>query len=347
MIKERFGRLYHFPRHWADCGHRVTVVAADYKSMKSTHLQEPNLHIVAAPFFKPWAGFGAKIRESVKANPPDIVIASCDSHFGYIGMRLAQKLNVPFVFDLYHNYEDFGSNRVPGMRWMYRKALSNAALVVCDSERLAERIGTYSQNTHIAPQATDNTVFRALDRDDCCEKLGLDKNHRNLVYVGNVDSRFDENTLIRTVELLAESGHQPRLIIAGPGLSDLHSNHPLVHYLGRLPQEKIPLVIGCADLCLIPYRRTLLAETCNPCKLSEYIACGRPIIASNISNIAEYLPRSGYLCYEPENVDSLLASISAQLARPILEEQGTALLWENVGAEYLIELEKLTTLAAR
>ncbi len=317
------------------------MIAADYKGGPRESIEEKNLQIIAAPLTSPLTGFLTEIHRTLKEWDPRLVIASSDSHFGYLGSLLAKKLRVPFVFDLYHNYEDFGSNRVPGMKLLYNKALQAAQLVVCDSESLAEKVRARSRQIHVAPQATDAEVFRPLHQSSCRELLGLEGADPILAYVGNIDSRFDRDAVTGALSSLAESGLKSKLLIAGPGLDKKTMASPHVHYLGRLPQERIPAVICSADLCLIPYARTTLAETCNPCKLSEYIACNRPIVASNISNISNYLPKSGHRCYEPGDTDSLVHAISLQLQDPIIEERDTALLWEDVGAVYLQQIEKL------
>lgn len=343
LLNDKFGRLYHFPKQWATCGHQVTVIAADYRGLSLETLIEPNLRFIAAPLLPLRTGFTKQIQATIAQQRPDIVIASCDSHLGFMGLRLARRLGVPFVFDLYHNYEDFLGNRIPGMRRMYDSALDGADLVVCDSEALAALVEQRCRTIHIAQQGTDGSIFLPLNRDHSRQALDLpfEKDHQLLAYVGSIDSRFDGDTILAALGAISDDGRQLSLLIAGQGIDRRMRNHHRIHYLGRLPQAKIPLVIASADLCLIPYKRTRLAETCNPCKLSEYIACSRAIVASDVSNISRYLPKSGHLCYEPGNVSSLLNSITRQLTAPVIEDRGTALLWKNVGEEYLSALERM------
>ncbi|MGB5166051.1 MAG: glycosyltransferase, partial [Woeseiaceae bacterium] len=283
LLEDRFGRLYHFPARWADRGHQVKVVVADYKGAKPAQVSVGKLDMHSYPLFRFRNGFTRQLSRIADELNPDIIVASCDSHFGYIGARMARRRKLPFVFDLYHNYEDFGSNRIPGMKRLYDAALRSANLVVCDSEPLSAMVEPRSRRTYVAPQGTDPEHFYPADRQECRQKLGIDQEKSVLVYVGSIDSRFDIDCVFAALGRLESDGIDAQLLIAGTGKDNPKLQHPRLTHLGMLEQAQVPIVIGAADVCLIPYRSTPLSETCNPCKLSEYIACQRPIVSSRVS----------------------------------------------------------------
>jgi len=86
-----------------------------------------------------------------------------------------------------------------------------------------------------------------------------------------------------------------------------------VEFLPPVPHEEVPGVIHSADLCLCPLAPTErnLAQGCSPVKLFEYLACGKPIVASNLPVIREVLTHEE---------DSLLFTVTkpARLADAIL-----------------------------
>ena len=57
LLKDRFGRLYHFPRIWADKGHQVDIIAADYSNFTALVIKEDYLSLYSAPLFLPIIGF--------------------------------------------------------------------------------------------------------------------------------------------------------------------------------------------------------------------------------------------------------------------------------------------------
>ncbi|RLQ22213.1 glycosyltransferase [Seongchinamella sediminis] len=347
LVLERFGRLYHFPRQWANHGHRVSVLAMDYGVGQPAVVAEDNLTLESYPLFTLRNNFVTALRRQLDTFRPDTIVASGDSHIGYLGARVARRLGIPFVFDLYHNYEDFGSNRILGMKWMYNRALESAALVVCDSEKLAGLVASRCARTLVAEQAVDSGIFYPRDKAECQRELGLPDGSRYLVYIGSINDRFDRDAVLAAMDSLSGQGVETTLLVAGPGLDSVTSAHPRVKYLGRLPHEKMPVVIGAGDVCLIPYAATALAETCHPCKLSEYIACERPIVASRVSNILDYLSLSSGLTYVPGDGDGLAYSLEQQLRDPIIEHNESALKWENIAARYLAHLLNLFSTLGR
>lgn len=346
LIKDRFGRLFHFPKIWMEMGHSVTVLAADYLSFRnSTHeIEGITFHSLGFPSFG--IDYLHRITAIARTTRCDLVIGSCDSHFGYIAVKLAKKLGVPCVFDLYHHYADFGTNRIPGMKAMYFSSLANADLVVCDSKPLEEKIRPYNHYTHVAPQGTDPAVFKPLPREQCIRDLRLDPARKYIGYTGTLDDRFDYDCLIQAMETITGRDSSISLLIAGTNLSGFDLNREFIHYLGELPQERIPTVINACEVMCIPYTLTDLASTCNPCKLSEYIFCGAPIVASSISNVTDYLPASREFCYVPGDATSLAAALSGQLADPVTEIMDEGLTWRNIGLAYLDELNKLYNVKA-
>jgi glycosyltransferase involved in cell wall biosynthesis len=171
--------------------------------------------------------------------------------------------------------------------------------------------------------------------------LGIDQGKSVLVYVGSIDSRFDITCVFKALDNLTSQGIDVQFLIAGTGKDNPRLQHPKITHLGMLEQAQVPLVIGSADVCLIPYRSTALSETCNPCKLSEYIACQRPIVSSRVSNIADYLPKSGHLCYKPGNDIQLSDSIVSQLSNCVIESRQQVITWERIADEYLVELKRI------
>jgi glycosyltransferase involved in cell wall biosynthesis len=50
----------------------------------------------------------------------------------------------------------------------------------------------------------------------------------------------------------------------------------------------VPTYLAALDVCLIPYRRTTWTAGCFPAKLLEYLASGRPVVATDLPGLAPY-----------------------------------------------------------
>lgn len=62
-----------------------------------------------------------------------------------------------------------------------------------------------------------------------------------------------------------------------------------VTFTGSLPHEEIPAVIRQFDVAVAPYPPPQHAFYFSPLKLFEYMACGVPVVAPNLGQIAEVM----------------------------------------------------------
>jgi teichuronic acid biosynthesis glycosyltransferase TuaH len=71
----------------------------------------------------------------------------------------------------------------------------------------------------------------------------------------------------------------------GPGIDPraFFESLPNVHWLGAKPHEALPHYVLACDVCLIPFRSTALTRGVNPNKLWEYLALGKPVVATDFS----------------------------------------------------------------
>ena len=81
-----------------------------------------------------------------------------------------------------------------------------------------------------------------------------------------------------------------------------------VVFTGLLSHEEMPAVIREFDIALAPYPRADHAFYFSPLKLFEYMACGVPVVAAKLGQIAEIV-RHGKtgLLYPPGKLDALTA----------------------------------------
>ena len=80
------------------------------------------------------------------------------------------------VADLYDDYECFGAARLPGVKWLYRKALSRADGIVCVSNSLKGHVMSTarpSNEPQVILNAVDKALFRPLAKSECRERLDL------------------------------------------------------------------------------------------------------------------------------------------------------------------------------
>ena len=120
LIQERFGRLYHLPTQIQRLGCDVKVTALDYRHpMAERHVLEEVIFKTLPATPLQLASSLRQIHGVFRSDSPDIVVASGDSHIGFLGLQLAHILGAPFVFDVYDYYPAFSGNCIPGMRMLF------------------------------------------------------------------------------------------------------------------------------------------------------------------------------------------------------------------------------------
>jgi glycosyltransferase involved in cell wall biosynthesis len=88
-----------------------------------------------------------------------------------------------------------------------------------------------------------------------------------------------------------------------------------ITWAGRVEYTRVPTWIGAMDVCVAPFCGDR-GET-SPVKLFDYLACGRPVVASAIPSVNALFSRAnGVVLVEPDQIDALAEAVLDLLARP-------------------------------
>ena len=74
-------------------------------------------------------------------------------------------------------------------------------------------------------------------------------------------------------------------VFVGPVASctaHLLDNYPNFYFLGQKEFPELPSYLKCFDLAILPYKKIPMSDACSPLKLYEYLACGIPILSTDI-----------------------------------------------------------------
>ena len=89
-----------------------------------------------------------------------------------------------------------------------------------------------------------------------------------------------------------------------------------VRLLGHVPQAALPMVQAAADVLVMPYQSSITisgggdsAAFANPMKAAEYLACGRPVLSSDLPVLREVLTEDNARLLPPDDVDAWSAAL--------------------------------------
>jgi glycosyltransferase involved in cell wall biosynthesis len=332
VITDRYARLYELPFQLARLGHSVGGFCLSYQGHDEgswAHDAQPgNLTWESRSLGRLYApallAYPHTLLRRLREFAPDLLIGASDIPHVALSAWLAKRLGVPYVVDLYDNFEGFGQARIPGMVPALRRAVHGAALVTTTSEPLKELVveGYRARGKVIAmPSTVDKSVFRPLDRIACRQSLGLPTNVRLIGTAGGLYRDKGVETLYEAWKIVAQQRNDVHLVLAGPvdpGFRPPTSDR--IHNLGMLPHARTAELFNALDVGAICIRDTPFGRYCFPQKAYEMLACGLPVAAACVGAIARLLADAPSCLYRADDADSLAAALLAQLDQPVMAD---------------------------
>lgn len=182
------------------------------------------------------------------------------------------------------------------MRWLIRHAVRSAELVITDSEsvrkEILERFSIPRARIHSIHLGVSNRFqpARPEDIENIREKYLLPRPY--LLFVGNLEPRKNLPGLVRAFRLVRAQVQEPLdLVVAGQiawksrrlleelGAADLEKN---VRLLGYVPSDDLPAIYAGAKAFVFPSHWEGFGMP-----VIEAMACGTPVVASDIEVIRE------------------------------------------------------------
>jgi glycosyltransferase involved in cell wall biosynthesis len=170
-------------------------------------------------------------------------------------------------------------------KYLEPELIKNSDLCVANSVYLANYCSAYNPNSFYVGQGCDLTLFKNDDSVQIPADVASIKKPV-LGYVGALLSiRLDENILL----YLAEQRPDWSIVLVGPEDDDFKNSklHQLtnVHFLGPKKPDVLAAYIKGFDVCLNPQAVNPLTIGNYPRKIDEYLAMGKPILATKTEAI--------------------------------------------------------------
>lgn len=202
-------------------------------------------------------------------------------------------------------------------------------------------LGISEQKILVAPDAVDLEEFDIkISREEARKKLNLPKDKFLIGYVGMLKTLEMEKGIdvaIKSLKLLEEDA---LLVLVGGLKEDIEFYKKLavdfnlknrILFTGQLRHALIPLYLRSFDVLIAPFPETEHYKFyMSPLKLFEYMASGRPIIASDLSSIREILNEGNAVLVEPNNPEALAEGIKKVLQDKNLTDRISRQAFENV-----------------
>jgi D-inositol-3-phosphate glycosyltransferase len=257
------------------------------------------------------------------------------SHYwlsGWVGAQLGRRWGVPQLH-MFHTVGSFKNRATksiggqePEMRLQVeRQLIAGSDHITVSSQR--EKVdmiwshGARPERITVVPCGVDAQMFRPLDSPASKKQLGL-PDKRILLFVGRIDPVKGIDTLLKAVAIVRQKMggdfNAELLIVGGDKDSTDHSENSeirrlkrmtaelkledTVRFLGSQRQDRLPYYYSAAAACILPSRYESFGMVA-----LEAMACGTPVIASQVGGLASLIQDESCGFVVPEGNEQALA----------------------------------------
>lgn len=170
----------------------------------------------------------------------------------------------------------------------YADLLSGCDLVFVASPRATNWVRQFNDQVHLLPSGVDNVHFRLASEGRLALPADLAGLPRPIIgYVGVIQERVD----LELIAQIATAHPEWSLALVGHVFShvdlSLLANYPNVHVLGMRDYAEIPRYIQAFSVAVLPHRVDAVTDHMSPIKLYEYLATGKPVVATPVAGTEE------------------------------------------------------------
>jgi len=220
----------------------------------------------------------------------------------------------------------------PLFAWLYRTQYRMAAHLVAVTEGLAQWARSFAGHDRVSviSNGANTDLFKP-------EGARADIAGRYVIFVGGLVAWHGIGTMLAALREPAWPA-DVRLVIVGDGIErgkvEAAKDNSRLLWLGRQPYEAVPALLrgALAALCVIEDQDGRSASGVAPLKLFEAMACGVPVIASDLPFQAEIISSNAAGLIVPAEAPDLLAAAVRHLA----ETPKTARAMGTNGASYVV-----------
>ncbi len=291
-------------------------------------------------FLGPLAGFAESVSFAVSVLfrlPPDGYVVYSRDQFICWFLSFSK---IKFVYEI-HSF--------PRHSGWYGRIWRKSYRLVSITEKLKNLLvekGAAVEKILTAPDGVDLEAFNAIDRpqEELKTELGFSGGDFLIGYVGKFKTLGMEKGIRTMIEALPLLDKVIKMVFVGGKESEIKDYKNVAArfnvsgrcvFIGYQPYAKMIKYIKAMDALAIPFPyNPHYAFYTSPLKLFEYMASGRPIIASDLPSLREILNDKNALFFKPDNADDF--------ARAVKTLKGSDALGYHLSRQALADVKKYT-----
>jgi glycosyltransferase involved in cell wall biosynthesis len=332
-------KVFELTKNLTKRGHRVYlfIPKIGYPEQQTTAHVFPvpfiNLPVLRFISFQVLAFLWA-LRVALRKDHPDIIYVRI--MWSFIPMVLGRVLSVPVMLEINDSPHQAYAAITNSFKRTVVHLIDKISFHLSDhilpvTQKIAENMHTLEgipwRKLTVLPSGTNIDLFHPMDKRQCCLKLGLDE---SLTYIGFIGTFFRHqgiDTLIDAAPAIIQKYPQVRFLVLGDGpmrvawSQKIDDNALSAYFLfpGNVPYEEVPPYCGVMDVCVAPFLKEAVERS--PVKIFDYLACGKPVVATDVGETSGFFADSGaVMIVPPEDPAALAQGLNYLLENKALRE---------------------------
>lgn len=171
------------------------------------------------------------------------------------------------------------------------------------------------------PSGANTDLFRPIPVRECRASLDIDLDKKYIGFAGTLLKHQGVDVLIDAAHSILTKEPTSVFLIIGEGpMKKQLMNKATTEgigksfiFTGQVDYEDMPIWIGAMDICIAPFNND--AGLRSPVKIFDYMACGKPVVASKIEGTTDVFHHSEAIkLVEPGDAEMLSEAITGLLA---------------------------------
>jgi len=166
------------------------------------------------------------------------------------------------------------------------KLINKADIIFTGGQSLYHAKKHLHENVYAFPSSIDKEHFFTARVRSSDEEIHQNIPHPRLGFYGVIDERFNMDLL----EEMATKKPEWSFVLIGPIVKISEDSIPSlanVYYLGGKPYKELPDYLSEWDIAIMPFALNEATRFISPTKTPEFLAAGKPVISTSITDIVE------------------------------------------------------------
>ena len=185
--------------------------------------------------------------------------------------------------DRYEYFEGVNRNLIAKLDIMSK---AKADLTIFCSALLFEKEGPLCKKAIYVDHGVDYEYFSRAAKENLVPEDVRNIASPRIGFVGGIDIHtFDKKLFVDVAKKMSNCSF---ILVGSSSLKDGWCSLENVHFLGKKSYEEVAYYMACCDVLIMPWKNNEWIEGCNPIKLKEYMAVGKPIVTTDFFELSRY-----------------------------------------------------------